>query len=77
MIGHAQICKIMIKSSAITNRLSITMAELIIDYLFSSDKPALIYTVFDLISAHTPISAQSSNSVVFRLQPVYFLSTSL
>ena len=34
-------------------------------------------TVFDLINAHTPISAQSSNSVVFRLQPVYFLSTSL
>ena len=29
-------------------------------------------TVFDLITAHTPISAQSSNSVVFRLQPVYF-----
>ena len=34
-------------------------------------------TVFDLINAHTPISAQLSNSVVFRLQPVYFLSTSL
>ena len=31
-------------------------------------------TVFDLITAHTHISAQSSNSVVFRLQPVYFLS---
>ena len=29
--------KIKIKSSAITNRLSITMAGLIIDYLFSSD----------------------------------------
>ena len=29
-------------------------------------------TVFDLITAHTPISAQSSNSVDFRLQPVYF-----
>ena len=29
-------------------------------------------TVFDLITAHTPISAQSRNSVVFRLQPVYF-----
>ena len=29
-------------------------------------------TVFDLITAHTPISAQSSNSVVFRLQPVTF-----
>ena len=31
-------------------------------------------TVFDLITAHTPISAQSRNSVVFRLQPVYFFS---
>ena len=30
------------------------------------------HTVFDLITAHTPISAQSRNSVVFRLQPVYF-----
>ena len=30
------------------------------------------YTVFDLITAHTPISEQSRNSVVFRLQPVYF-----
>ena len=27
--------------------------------------------VFNLITAHTPISAQSSHSVVFRLQPVY------
>ena len=35
------------------------------------------YTVFDLITAYTPIRAQSSNAVVFRLQPVYFLSTSL
>ena len=35
------------------------------------------HTVFDLITARTPISAQSSNSMVFRLQPVYFLSTSL
>ena len=34
-------------------------------------------TIFDLITAHAPISAQSSNYVVFRLQPVYFLSTSL
>ena len=37
----------------------------------------LLYTVFDLITAHTPISAQSRNSVVFRLQPVYFFFTSL
>ena len=29
----------------------------------------------DLIIAHTPLS--TSNSMVFRLQPVYFLSTSL
>ena len=35
------------------------------------------YTVIDLITAHAPISAQSSNLVVFRLQQVYFLSTSL
>ena len=34
-------------------------------------------TVFDLITAHTPIRAQSSNSIVFSLQPVYFLSNSL
>ena len=34
-------------------------------------------TVFDLITAHTPISAQSRNSVVFRLQPMYFFFTSL
>ena len=36
-----------------------------------------VFTVFNLITAHTPISAQSSNSIVFRLQPVYFMSTSL
>ena len=35
-----------------------------------------IYTIFDLITTHTPISAQSSHFVVIRLQPVYFLSTS-
>ena len=34
-------------------------------------------TVFNLITAHAPISAQSRNSVVFRLQPVYFFFTSL
>ena len=28
-------------------------------------------TVFNLITARTPISTQSRNSVVFRLQPVY------
>ena len=33
--------------------------------------------IFDLNTAHTSISIQSSNSVVFRLQPMYFLSTSL
>ena len=36
------------------------------------DKREYPRTVFDLITAHTPISAQSRNSVVFRLQPVYF-----
>ena len=34
---HAQIGKIMIKSSAITNQLSITVTGLIINYLFTSD----------------------------------------
>ena len=29
------------------------------------------HTVFDPISAHTPISAQSSNFIVFRLQVLY------
>ena len=44
--------KIMTISSVITNRLSITMAGLIIDYLFSSDEPALIFllaiTIFQI-----------------------------
>ena len=35
--GHAQTGKIMTKSSAITKRVAITMAGLIIDYVFSSD----------------------------------------
>ena len=30
-------------------------------------------TVFELITAQTPISTQSSNSVIFRLQPVYIV----
>ena len=34
-------------------------------------------TIFNLITVHTPISARSNNSVVFRLQPVYFMSRSL
>ena len=34
-------------------------------------------TVLDLITAHNPVSAQPGDSVVFKLQPVYFLSTSL
>ena len=40
--------------------------------LSSRKKDIHINTVFDLITAHTPISAQSSNSIVYRLQPVYF-----
>ena len=44
---------------------------------FSHIFPEKGLTVFDLITAHTPISAQSSNSLVFRLQLLYFLSTSL
>ena len=35
-------------------------------------RATLLLTIFNLITAHTPISAQSRNSVVFRLQPVYF-----
>ena len=35
-----------------------------------SDSSDGFITVFDLITAHTPISAQSRNSIVFRLQPV-------
>ena len=31
-----------------------------------------IYTVINLITTHAPVSKQSSNLVVFRLQPVYF-----
>ena len=31
-----------------------------------------ISTVLDLITAHAPISTQSSNLVVFRVQPLYF-----
>ena len=37
----------------------------------------VIYRIFDLITAYTPIIAQSRNSAVLNLQPVYFLSTSL
>ena len=40
-------------------------------------KRVIKFTVFNLITAHTPISAQSSKFVVFRLQGAYFLSTSL
>ena len=36
-----------------------------------------VLTAFNLITAHTPISAQSRNSIIFRLQPVYFFFTSL
>ena len=35
------------------------------------------HTVFNLITAYTPISAQSSNFIVFRLQPVYFLKANV
>ena len=44
-VVHRQTGKIVTKSSVITNRLLIAMAGLIIDYLFSSDKPALKITV--------------------------------
>ena len=39
------------------------------DAIFVKKKKKL--TLFDLITAHTPISVQSSNLVVFRLQPLY------
>ena len=53
------------------------ITELLLKSLFKLwDHPTntIIHTVFDLITTHTPISAQSRNSVVFRLQPVYFFS---
>ena len=34
--------------------------------------PVSIYTVLNLITTHAPISAQSSNLLAFRIQPVYF-----
>ena len=45
MVSHAQTVKIMTRSSVITNRLPITMAGLIINYLFSFDLPALVCMV--------------------------------
>ena len=33
----------------------------------------MVSTLFDPITAHTPISAQSSDSIVFRLQAMYLL----
>ena len=35
-------------------------------------QPVFPHTIFDLITAHAPIKALSSNLVVFRFQPVYF-----
>ena len=45
--------------------------------LFATDLAVLrgyknIYTVFNLIAEHTPISAQSSNFRDLKLQPLYF-----
>ena len=45
-------------------------------WYYASAKKQMI-TVFDLITTYTPISTESSNAVVFRIQPVYFLSISL
>ena len=45
----------MIKSSTITNRLSVTMAELIIDYLFTSDWPALVICQIFFLLLHKNI----------------------
>ena len=36
-------------------------------------KVRLLYTILNLITTYTPTSAQSSKSIVFRWQPVYFL----
>ena len=42
-------------------------------HIFMQKKKAkCLSTVFDLITAHTPISSQSSNFLVFRLMSVYF-----
>ena len=40
-------------------------------YLFWKKFPVKVHTVFNLITAHTPISTQSSNSVVFRCQCIF------
>ena len=46
--------------------------------LFHDRFPSTKVTVFNLITAHTPISAQSSNFVVFRLQSMcLYLSKSI
>ena len=39
---------------------------------FDEEMIKVKYTVFNLITAHTPLSTLSSNSLVFKLQPVYF-----
>ena len=41
-------------------------------FSFINQREIVEHTVFNLITAHTPISTQSRNSIVFRLQPVYF-----
>ena len=62
--------------SKITNSCKFFLAQLSMknSLLINMKMPT---TVFALISAHTPISALLSNSVVFRLLPEYFLSTSV
>ena len=52
--------KIMTNSSLITNQLSITMAGLIINYIFSSDQPALIFVCVEVLWPSQPNGVMSS-----------------
>ena len=50
--------------------LTLTDVQTDLTILFS-----MLHTIFDLITMHTPICAQSSNSIVFRLQSVNAIQT--
>ena len=54
-------------------RVMFSFSMLVFDYIFLISHD----TLFHLNTAHSPVSAQSSSSIVFRLQLVYFLSVSL
>ena len=56
----------MIKSSAITNGLSITMAGLIINYLFSSDWPALVIAQTQITDMHRWTDGQTRQMDIYH-----------